>query len=348
MFNNNIYKTAVFFLGLLIFSSSCVGNTTFSEKRLLMDTLVEIKVVSFDKTTAQKAINLAFNRIKKLEARLNKFDDKSELSKLNAASKDEPIKVSDELFYCIKKALEFSRISNGAFDVTVEPLMKLWRNAEDKKTLPSDSEIKDALFRIGYSNIKLDDKNKTISFLKPDIRIDLGGILKGYAADEAIGVLKEQGITQALVNIGGNIYCLGKKPDKKYWSLGLQHPKVKDEVIGSIKLEDQAISTSGSYERFVRINEKQFSHIINPKTGFPVEGLLSVTVISNLAIDADALSTAIFVLGKEKGREFVNRLKNIEAVMISPGEADEEFDIWVSNGIRSKVKISKTNYNRLW
>ena len=313
-----------------------------------MNTFVEIKVVSADKLKAQKAINLAFDKIKEIEYLMNKFDSNSELSKLNTSSKNKPIEISDELFYCIKSSLEFSKLTDGAFDITIEPLVKLWREVGDRQVFPSDAEIKGALSDIGYSNIKLDTKNQSIVFSNSEIKIDLGGIAKGYAVDEAIEVLKREEISQALVNIGGNIYCLGESDRSEYWNLGLQDPAAKDKIIGTIKLKDKATSTSGSYERFFLIKEKSFSHIINPKTGLPSEDLLSVTVIANSAIEADALSTAIFVLGKEKGAELIKRLKSIEAIIISPGREEGELDIWVSSGIEDKVEISKGNYNRLW
>lgn len=344
-----------FFVFFLLLLSGCNNNTITSQTRLLMDTVCGIKVVSNNRAKAQEAINQAFNRIKQIEITANNFDENSELSKLNNSPTDTEIKVSNDLFFCIAEALRYNKLIEGAFDITVEPLMLMWRQAQEYQVIPSAEQIQDALSKTGSLNIELNSEKQTVKFKKSGIKIDLGGIVKGYAVDEAVNTLKNNGIKNALVNIGGDIYCLGKNNNKP-WVLGIQDPLNKDKIIGSMELSDKGISTAGGYERFFLIQGKRFGHIINPKTGMPIEeDVLSVTVVAASTIETDALDTGIFVLGKQNGVKVIEALGNTEAVIITgkvqsnnQDKKNKELDVWVSEGLKNKVKIFEAYYNRLW
>lgn len=271
---------------LLLFLFGCRQPVLFEETRLAMDTVAEISVYGVDKNKALEAIREAFGEIKRIEEKFNRFDAKSEISMVNRLGGQGAVNISPELFKLIEDSLYYSKISNGTFDITV---------------LPSQ--------RGRYEEIILDRGRSSVRFLAPDIRIDMGGIVKGYAADRAKDILTGQGIENALINIGGNIYALGNAMGKKEWEIGIQDPRDKYKIIDKLKLKDKAVSTSGDYERGL--------HIIDPSTGRPAGGVISVTVVADSAEESDALSTAIFVMGPEKAKGLIKSLReNIEVFIV--------------------------------
>lgn len=280
----------------------------------MMGTFVEITCQD------KAAINAAFEEIKKVERTANKFLRQSEISILN---KNGEIKASPDFLNLIKESKKYYALSSGAFDITVSPLVDIWKNkitrAQEKKSemlLPAEDELEDKLGLVGSDKIFINEQESLVKFTQAGMSIDLGGIAKGYAVDKAVLRLKALGINSALINAGGNIYCLGKKGKRK-WHIGIQHPRNPEKLLFYLDLENQAVATSGDYEQYFMLGGKRYSHIIDPKTGYPVNnGLASVTIIAEDAATADALSTAVFVLGKEKGQALLNKIGNVEAKII--------------------------------
>jgi len=290
----------IFFLFLIECLLGCQNQTFYKEERVLLGTYVEIIAPK------KEAIENAFSEIKRIEVLLNKYDPNSEVSRLNREGK---LKLSKETFYVIRKAKEFWQKTEGAFDITVEPLLEIWGFLDKNYRIPTPEEIKGTLELVGADKILLNEVNQTAEFQKKGMRIDLGGIAKGYAVDMAVRKLKEMGIENALINAGGDIYCLGDKA-KKLWKVGIKEPQNKG-LRKIIYLKDKAIATSGDYEQYFKNQQKKYCHIFDPKKGYPIDsGMVSVTVSANDCLTADALATAIMVLGVDKGKELV---KNWEA-----------------------------------
>jgi len=290
--------------------------------QIIMDTTVEITTIPFD----EKVIKEAFNVVKEIESLMDNYRRDSEISILNRQG--ESI-VSPFTLEVIKKAVNFSKLTGGAFDITCKPLVDLWRRAGRERRLPLPQEIREAISLVSYKDIMLE--GNLIKFKKEGMEIDLGGIAKGYAVDKAIEILKREGINRALVNAGGDLYALGRGPQGKKWRIGIQDPRNKGKIVRIIRVEDKAVATSGDYERCFFINGKRHSHIVNPHTGMTVENVpMSVTIVALDATTADALATGVFVLGPREGMDLINSLSDVEGMIIS--ETDEGMEIVTSRG----------------
>jgi thiamine biosynthesis lipoprotein len=260
----------------------------------------------------KEAADIVFSEIKRIEGLLSKYKEDSEVSRLNRTGQ---LKVSPETFYIIKKAKEFWEVSDGAFDITVAPLLDLWGFTDKQYVIPEDKKIKNTLDIIGSDKIILNESDNTVKFKHYGMKIDLGGIAKGFALDCAVRKLKEAAIFSCLINAGGQVYALGDKFGKS-WRVAIKDPR-SNKFAGYLELKDSSTSTSGDYEQYFIREKKRYSHILSPKTGYPANsGLASVTLIAQDALTADALSTAIFVLGKEKGEELKKRIPDIEVRII--------------------------------
>ncbi|MEK6732445.1 MAG: FAD:protein FMN transferase [Candidatus Omnitrophota bacterium] len=287
------------------------------ETRVLMDTYAEISCYSSDRNNAINAIDAAFKETKRIEKVFSKFDEDSEVSKINRLAGLEKVNANEEVLSLIERSIYYSKISDGAFDITVAPLMEIWGFVRKHQSIPDRGAIENTLKSVGYHNIELNLGELSIRFLNRGAKIDLGGIAKGYAADRAKDILVSHGIKNGLVNLGGNIYALGKASGGRSWNIGVQDPRNKGKLLKSFELTNKAISTSGNYERFFEIGGKRYSHIINPVSGEPCQGIISVTVAADSAEEADALSTVIFVLGEEKGINLAKSIKDIEVLILT-------------------------------
>lgn len=268
-----------------------------------------IKVTSPD----ERAAEVVFEEFRDWEEKLSHFKKGSPISRLNRRGK---VRTDPEVLGLIKRSLEVSFLSSGTFDITLGPIIDIWKKAIKNKRLPKSKEIDNARKLIGWENIYIDENKGLIKFTKRGMKIDLGAIAKGFALDMAVARLRKEGITSALINAGGDIYCLGTKYGRR-WKVGLRHPRRNREITKVYPLSDKAIVTSGDYEQYFTIEGKRFSHIIDPRTGYPADsGICSVTVIAEEATIADALATAIFVLGEKKGLELAKKF-NIKEVRIS-------------------------------
>lgn len=294
---------------------------TDSGYRPVMGTLARVIVVASDKKTAQGGIEAAFEQISKIDELMSYHNPDSELSRVNQNAFKGPVKVSAPTYYVVKKSIEFGKLTDGAFDVTVGPLVDLWHKAADSNRSPTEQQLQQARSKVGCDKLILNDAEQSIRFAVEGMRIDLGGIAKGFAIDKAIESVKDAGCLGALVDIGGDIRCFGTPlKGQEHWLIGLQNPDLESENqnLLELKLTDKAVATSGGYQRFVIIGGKRYSHIINQETGESAEGLSGVTIITDSATDADALATAVSVMGLEKGVQLVENTAETEAIIISP------------------------------
>ncbi len=320
--------------------SSCSRNSAevYRKTKPLMDTLVTITVVADSAGKADSAIDSAFSVIEKFGDKIDFFKGTSELSAINKNAGIRPVKVSPETLGVIERAIYISRISGGAFDPTVGPETDLWDFA--KKIKPSDEEIRKNLPLVDYRKIVIDKKNSTVFLKEKGMKMDLGGIAKGYAADMALADLRREGITAGIVAAAGDIRAFGLKPDGSPWNVGIKNPRQKgdkDEILAKARLSDKAVSTSGDYERYFIENGRRYHHILNPKTGYPADQCRSVTVISDDGIFADGFTTAVFVLGPEKGMELV-RKAGADALIV-----DKDGSIHTTPGLRKMVTFENSN-----
>ncbi|MCK9555309.1 FAD:protein FMN transferase [bacterium] len=286
----------------------------YTETCLMMGTFAKITCQD------QEAIGAAFKEMSRVDAIADNFDSSSEISRLNKTGK---LKASGDMMDLVKNSLKYYELTNGAFDITVGPVVDVWkqkieeaRGNKIQALLPSPADIDAKLRLIGSEKISVDETTSVITFNQPGMEIDLGGIAKGYAVDKAVERLKTLGVTSALVDLGGTIYCLGRKGNKK-WRIAIRDPRHNDRILHPLELENRAVATSGDYEQFFMVKGKRYSHIIDPKTGYPVNnGVISVTIIADSAIAADVMSTAGVVLGKEKAESLAEGMNEIVEIKI--------------------------------
>ena len=290
-----------------------------------MGTTFRVVLYAADKDAAKKAADAAFARVSELDNCMSDYKQTSELMQLCkkfAAQIGEPVKVSDDLFFVLAKAEELSKKSDGAFDVTVGPVVQLWRHARRTQELPDPKEFAAARAKIGYEKVKLDPAKKTVQLTTPGMLLDLGGIAKGYAADEALKLLKEKfGITHALVAASGDITCGDPPPGKDFWTVDIA-PISKNQKPRTLHLANASVSTSGDLEQFVVIGGVRYSHVLDPKTGLGLTGRRSVTVIAPKGITADSMTKAVSVLPSEKALKLVEDMPGA-AVYIVTLDKDE-------------------------
>ncbi|MDD4953873.1 MAG: FAD:protein FMN transferase [Candidatus Omnitrophica bacterium] len=299
---------SVFCLLFSVFCSlaGCRNQELHKSRQLMLGTFVE--VISSEK----EASEIVFKEIKRVEGLLSKYDPASEVARLNRLGR---LKVSPETFYVIKKSKEFYQSSHGAFDITVSPLLDLWGFTDRNFSKPSERQIKDVLKLVGSQKIILQDKDNVVKFSLSGVKIDLGAIAKGYALDCAVKKLKERGIKSCLIDAGGQIYALGDKRGEP-WRIAIRNPR-GEGFSDLIALKDGVVSTSGDYEQYFLADNRRYAHIFDPKTGYPADsGVISVTVTAPDGLTADALSTAVFVLGREKGLELMKKYPSAKVKIV--------------------------------
>lgn len=303
----SIFKKIAAFASILLLFGGCMNRELYNEKKFLLGTVVEVV------SPYKEASGIVFQEIERVEKVFSLYRDDSFVGNLN---KTGFLNTNFEVFSLIKKAGIFYGITDGRFDITVAPLAIIWKDALKENKIPSEGEIKSALELVGFDKISLDNESKNIKLMKKGMQVDFGAFAKGYAVDCAIKELKEKGIDSAIINAGGDIYCLGTKSSQA-WKVGLQHPRDKNKLLTNLELKDSAVATSGDYEQFVEIDGKRYSHIIDPKTGYPVENdIISVTVVAGDTLTADAVATCIFLLGKDRGRQIFENYKGVQKIII--------------------------------
>ncbi|MBN2223801.1 MAG: FAD:protein FMN transferase [Deltaproteobacteria bacterium] len=299
-----------FLLGLWYIKKDTV---TVSDSRLTLGTIVEITLIGKDKQVLNDALTAAFARITEIEKITDRFTAGSEISAINRRKSPDAIPVSPDMLRMLTISRNVSDITGGAFDVTVAPLVDLW-GFDVGGRLPKPEEIERTRALVDYHRVKIDENSATISLTDSSTRLDLGGIAQGYAAGEIEKILRDRGITGGVVNISGDIIVIGDKMGKP-WRIGVQDPRNTNKLYAVINAKDIAIVTSGDYERCFFVDGLRYHHILDPKTGYPARGCASVTVVTRDVELADALSTAIFILGPEEGVKLVDSLKGVEVLI---------------------------------
>ena len=290
----------------------------FYESRPAMGTTFEIYVYLPSSDRATELFEEAFDEIERIEQALSNYQSSSELSRINANAAHEPVITDPEVFALLQRALDYSQRTDGAFDITVGKLMKAWGFFRGSGHYPSDEELARAQEHTGWQNVRLNNRTRSVYFLKRGIELDLGGIGKGYALDRVAALLREAGVKSALISSGSSsIYAIGEPPGKAGWSVRVPDPLDRTRTVSTVLLKDQSLSTSGSYEKFFRLNGRTYSHIMDPRTGRPVEGMLQTTVITPEATDSDALSTAVFVMGPQQSARLLDRIAGAAAVFVT-------------------------------
>ncbi len=299
-------------------------------RRLVMGTFARVVAIAEDGRTAARYAEAAYNSIRNVDRLMSDYIADSELSEVNREAFHRPVQVSDQTFEVLERSIRFSRLTDGAFDITVGPLVDLWKAAADANSEPNEVELADARSKVGYEKLMLDADNRTVKFQVSGMRLDLGAIAKGYGVDKAIETLKAKGAVGGMAEIGGEVRCFGVSPKgKTKWEVGLQDPAKPSAGLGDeallmvLELDDAAVSTSGDYQQFVIVEGKRHSHIIDRRTAMGAQGPSSVTIIANNCTDTDALATAVSVMGMEKGLELIEGLEGVEAILVGPAPGYE-------------------------
>lgn len=280
-----------------------------------MGTRMTVEVWTDTNEQGNQAIDAVLDEMRRLDEAMSTYKPSSEVSKVNAQAAQHPVKITKELFDLLTTAVEFSRITHGAFDITYASVGFMYDFRAHEK--PTEQQIKAALPAVNYKHLVLDTKKQTIQFTQPGVRIDLGGIAKGYAVDRGIALLQARGITHALVTAGGDSRIIGDRFGKP-WIIGIKHPDDQTKFIAKIPLADTALSTSGDYERYFDENGTRYHHIIDPKTGRSASKVRSATVIAPTATQTDGLSKTAFVLGPDEAMKIYNDLKYVDAILVTP------------------------------
>jgi thiamine biosynthesis lipoprotein len=298
----------------------------------LMGNRFELTVVSDNAAWANFRIDEAIAEIQRIEKLFTTFNEDSQTNLINANAGIEPVKVDKEVFDLIERSKRISGITQGAFDISYGSIDKsLWNFDKNMTALPDEATAKQLVRLINYRNVILDAANCTVFLKEKGMRIGFGGIGKGYAAERAKYILKKNGVESGIVNAAGDLTVWGNQPNGKAWTIGIVDPDTARQPFSSLNVTDMAIATSGNYEKFVMIGGKKYSHTIDPKTGYPVTGIKSVTIISPNAEIADAMATPVMVMGISVGLDMINQMKNIACIII-----DDRNEIYTSNNIHIK------------
>jgi FAD:protein FMN transferase len=336
---------AIASLSLLILScvkGGSAGTALVAVKRtqMHMGTLVSITAVGRTHDEANEAITAGFQEIKRLEQLLSTWIPDSELSRVNAAAGRSAVTVSLETMTLVRKSLQVAEMTEGAFNIAIGPAVDAW-NISAEPRLPTPEELASLKPLVDLLYVHADGWERTIYLEKPGMRIDVGGIGKGYAADQAVMMMKKAGAIAGVVALSGDLKTFGRLPDGAAFPVGIRHPRKEGEILAEISLQDEAISTAGDYERFFEKDGVRYHHILDPQTLQPARGCQSVSVIAKEGLWADGLDTGIFVLGAKRGMELVEQLEDVEAVIV-----DDAGHVLISSGLRNRIVLTSNHPSR--
>ncbi|MEI6286829.1 MAG: FAD:protein FMN transferase [Bacillota bacterium] len=301
------------------------------QTQFLMDTIIEITAYGDNAALAE---NQAFTEVQRLHKIFDRFDKNSEVSLINSNAAIKPVIVSKDLILCIKRSAELSAKLDNAFDLTIGPLTELWGIGHKVDFVPSASQISQLLPLVDYREIVIDEQQLTVFLKKKAMKLDFGGVAKGYACDRIIDILKNNGITSALVNAGGDVRVIGNRVDGKPWRIGIQDPRRPEKMLGSLALEGwDTMETSGDYQRYIEVNGIRYSHILDPKTGEQPRALTAVTVIGGNSLDCDILSTALYIVGVKSGKKLLKQFPGVEAVF-----STKDGQVILTDGLNGKFQ----------
>lgn len=337
MLNYSAKRIAAAILGasLICLSAGCSSDKSneankelqqYSGQEFVMDTAVSINVYADTEQHANQAIKAGFDEFRRIDKLSDRFTDKSEtdvksdIALINEAAGKAPVHVSKDICNMVAQSLKFNKEVTRSFDITVAPLMDMWGFGDKKFRVPSAQELSRGLGYLGMQDIQIDEKEQTVFLKRAGMKLDLGGIAKGYATDKATEKLKTLGIEHAVINAGGNVYAIGSKPDGSPWRIGIRDPRDEKGIIGVLSIKDEAVVSSGDYERFFIVGDKRYHHILDPKTGKPGDRSMATTIVCKSSTQADLLSTGVFLLGPQEGIAVCKKLNSAEAIVIAPNK----------------------------
>ncbi len=334
-----IFLVIAAMLGTLLASCSPKAEKQADMEEVVLGTFGSMRVFATSTKKGEAAMEKAFQRIKDIENKMSTSIEESFIHQINEKAGKEAVEVDDDTLFVIKEALSYEDVTNGAFNIGIGSLIDLWGIGKEWQKIPTSEEIQEALKHMDIDQLEIKDHH--IYLKDANMMLDLGGIAKGYAVDEAAKTLRESGIESGFVNMGGDIYALGTKEDGSPWMIGIQNPEIgSNGVMAKLPLSNQSIVSSGDYERYFIEDNVHYHHILDPETGYPTDNRLSsVTVVSEKAIDGDVLSTAVFVMGLEKGLLFLEELEDIEGVIIT-----KDKQVFATSGVKDKLEIIDNNY----
>jgi len=321
-----------FFALLIVLNLS--AQQMYKRTLKLMGSRFDITVVADNQVLGDEYIDLAITEITRIEKLISEWDPESQTSAIIRDAGIRPVKVDKELFDLIDRALKISKLTDGTFDISFAAMDKIWKFDGSMTKKPSDEEIKKSVLKVGYQNIILDKENSTVFLKLEGMKIGFGAIGKGYAADKAKALLIEKGVKAGIINASGDLNAWGKQPDGKDWMVAITNPLNKEKVFAWLPVYNGAVVTSGNYEKYVVFDSIRYSHIIDPRTGYPSTGIESVTIFTTNAELADALATSVFVMGVETGLDFINQLNGVECIIV-----DDKNKLHTSENINLKQII---------
>lgn len=341
------HKFAPWLVAFALSAFICAGCSMVGERHepytardFMLDT--DIMITIEDKQAAKVCADV-FQRITEIEKKMTLFSDNSEIAMINAQSGIKAVEVSADTHYVLARAVAISELTRGSFDPTIGPLVQLWDFGSNQARVPGATDIQEVLKLVDYRSLQLTGHNQHKVFAsRPGQVVDLGGIAKGYAGDEAKKVLLEHGVEQGIINLGGNVMAVGSKKDGHPWRVGIQNPLApRGTYLGIVNVIDKAVVTSGGYERYFNKDGRIYHHIIDPDTGYPADnGLLSVTVVASRGIDADALSTGVYVLGLTNGLKLINEMDEVEAIFIT-----NDHKVYITQGLRDSFQLTDGDFS---
>jgi len=324
----NVFTYSLLFLCLASFSQQ-----QFNKELLLMGCDFKITVVAANESESIKYIDIAITEIKRIEHLISSWDKNSQTTLINNNAGIKPVKVDRELIELIERSIAISKITDGTFDISFASMDRIWKFDGSVTEMPSKEEVNASVEKVGFENIVINKQNSTVFLRKKGMKIGFGGIGKGYAADKAKALLMNKGVIAGIVNASGDLTTWGKQSNGKAWQVGVKNPLNKNKIFAWFPIENRAVVTSSNYEKYVMINGKRYTHIINPKTGYPSQGIISVSVFAPKAELADALATSIFVMEAEQGLYFVNQITTVDCIIVT-----NNGKIYYSNNIKNEVE----------
>lgn len=322
-------KTFSLYLTIICITLQVEAQSTYKRTLKLMGSRFDITVVAKDSSEANSYIDLAVHEISRIESLISSWDRNSQTSEVNKNAGIKPVKVDEELFDLIQRSITISNLTDGAFDISYASMDRIWKFDGSMTQMPSGKDIAASVGKVGYHNIELNASNSTIFLKQEGMKIGFGAIGKGYAADKAKSLLIKKGVVSGIINASGDMTTWGKQINGDDWKVAITNPLNKNKAFALLPITNGAVVTSGNYEKYVNFNGKRYTHIIDPRTGYPSSGIISVTVFAPKAELADALSTSVFVMGKDVGLNRINQLPNIECIII-----DEDGNIFTSTNIK--------------
>ncbi|MDN6294513.1 MAG: FAD:protein FMN transferase [Alkalibacterium sp.] len=308
----------------------------------LLGTIANIKVYN---ENSEDALDKAFERVTQLDDWFAMQKEDSEISEVNRQAGIAPVEVSEEVFHVMERALYYAEESEGAFDPTIGAMTSLWNIGQENAAVPDEDKLNDVLDVVDYSLVELDEEKQTIFLKEEGMKVDLGGIAKGYITDEAARILKKEGVNTAIIDLGGDIVVVGNstRGETEPWRVGIQDPFTeRGEIMGLVELADSAIVTSGIYERNFEEDGKSYHHLLDPETGYPFDNNISgISIIADNAMDGDAIATAAFAMGVEKGLTYINEMAGVDIIYVT-----KDRKVYTSENISEKVSISDDSFEK--